>query len=184
MTFILRIRTPNCCSYGCFVFFFVYFFFQGEGVFDHFTQIPWTWGVGASFLMHIPAMGRDPVPVVILHISAAHMRMNYSHEGELVTRLKINPCVSALITLKYVSRAASGEHLRKPSVVTQYLPLCPSSLHPQPTMPPMSRIQQHASAPVQQSIWEHFTLSRHLNLTLISVGHRQLLKHFIEQEQT
>lgn len=115
---------------------------------DHFTQIPWIWGFGVSFLMDISAMGRDPVPVLILHISAAHMSMNYSHEGGLATHLKINPSVCVLIRLKYASRAASGEHLKKPSAVTQYLPLCPSSLHPQP----VSRIQQHASAPVQQSI--------------------------------
>lgn len=140
-------------------------------------------GVGAGFLTPIPAMGSVPMPVLILQISATHMGMNYSHDWELVKDLKINPCIRVLITLKICPQSFIG---RKSEQAIMWwrgndhsgLHFCLLSLRDQ-LCPEYSSMHQ---ASIQQSIWEHFALSRHLNLLLVSVGHRQLLKHFIEQE--
>lgn len=135
------------------------------------------------FLTPIAAMGNIPIPISILQISATVLGMNYSHDSELVKDLKINPCVCVLITLKrcpqsFIWRKSEQAILWWQGNDRSGPHFCSLSLRDQPC-PAYSSVHQGS---VQHSFWEHFSLSRHLNLILVSAGHRQLLKHFIEQE--
>lgn len=130
-------------------------------------------GAGAGFLMPITALESIPVPLLILQISAAVLGMSYSHDWELVKGLKINPCRRVLITLKICPQSFIW---RKSEQATMWwegndrsgLHCCFLRLCDQPC-PEYSNTHQDS---IQQSFWEHFTLTRHLNLILVSVGHR------------
>lgn len=146
----------------------------------------WITSEGLVLAFSCPSLMESvPIAVLILPNFASVLGMNYSRDWELVKSLNINPCMYVLITLKIHPQSFIW---RKPEQAIMWwqgndrfgLHFGILSLHDQLCLEYSSMHQ----ASIQHSFCEHFTLSRHLNLTLASVGHRQLLKRFIEQEQT